>query len=774
MPQCVSDQGAIQDIVLITSVYFLEEQMNFYLFAVGVLFAMAIVDLMVGVSNDAVNFLNSSVGSRAAPRQTIMIVASLGILAGVTFSSGMMEVARKGIFHPRFFLMPELITIFLAVMITDVLLLDLFNTFGLPTSTTVSIVFELLGAAIAVSLFKITQNGQSLMTLGEYINTAKALAIISGILLSVGIAFVCGAAAQFLTRLLFTFDYQTRLRRYGGLWGGLALSMITYFILIKGSKGASFMTPEMVSWIKTHTLTLLGTGFILFAVIFQSLTLMTRINILKPIVLAGTFALAMAFAANDLVNFIGVPLASLHAFILAKVSANPLMMPMDGLHKSVQTNTMILLAAGAIMVATLWISRKARTVTKTEVSLGRQEEGLERFDSSQLSRIIVRMATTFFDVGIKIFPESWRKKARHRLDTSGYLPAPGYDGTIPEFDLLRASVNLMVASALVSWATSMKLPLSTTYVTFMVAMGTSLADQAWGLESAVYRVTGVLTVVGGWFFTALMAFSVSLTFAFVLMYLKGFAIVILLAVAGLLIVRNLKIHSQREKAAKELEILDLKRVTDADFAVKTSFENSGRYLDLVRANISGCFDGILRQDRKQLKQLRRETSKMQARSNVIVANIFKTFRLLQHEEVKHAGKYAHVISALQEITDSSRDLILRCHVHTSNQHAGLLPVQKQELQQVCRCIEDMLSNTAQTLLHQKPFNYRDIAAHYIQLKQLLDDFDANQVERIREGESKTRLSILFYGINNASLKISEQVLLLLNIFEETFELEKTA
>ncbi len=746
--------------------------MDIYLFAVGVLFAVAIVDLVVGVSNDAVNFLNSSVGSRVAPRHTIMIVASLGILAGVTFSSGMMEVARKGIFHPKFFVMPELITIFLAVMITDILLLDLFNTFGLPTSTTVSIVFELLGAAIAVSIVKSTQSGQGLLGLAEYINTGKALAIIAGILLSVGIAFFCGAVAQFLTRLVFTFDYQKRLKRYGGLWGGLALAMITYFILIKGAKGASFLTPATVDWFKGHTWTIIGGGFVAFTVLFQILTLFTRINILKLIVLAGTFALAMAFAANDLVNFIGVPLAGFHTFSLAHAAPDPLTVPMVALQKKIHTNTFFLLAAGAVMVATLWVSRKARTVTRTEVSLGRQEEGLERFDSSQLSRIIVRMATRLIDTVGRICPQHLRDWYRRRLSTADMQPLPGYDGKVPEFDLLRASVNLMVASALVSWATSMKLPLSTTYVTFMVAMGASLADQAWGLESAVFRVTGVLTVIGGWFFTALMAFTISCVFAFVLVFVnKWLAILLLLAVVGLMIARNFKIHGLREKAVRDLEFLDLKRVTDADFAVRTCFEHSGRFLAVVSKNLSLCFDGILTPDRKQLKRLRKETHKIQAGANIIVANIFKTLRLLQHEEIPGAGKYAHVVSALQEIAESLRDMILRCHVHTSNQHAGLLPDQRKELQKVRKDVEALLDNTSRILLNREPFEYREVARHYVNLKQLLDDFDRNQIDRIRGSVSKTRLSILFYGINNASLKIGEQTLKLLNIFDEIFQLE---
>jgi phosphate/sulfate permease len=748
-----------------------EVNMQLYLFAVGILFTMAIMDLMVGVSNDAVNFLNSSVGSRVAPRRIIMIVASLGIIAGVTFSSGMMEVARKGIFHPHLFLMPELITIFMAVMITDVLLLDFFNTFGLPTSTTVSIVFELLGAAIAVSVAKISMSGEGLMALGQYINSAKALAIISGILLSVGIAFCCGALAQFATRLLFTFDYERQLRRYGGLWGGLALTMITYFILIKGSKGASFMTPEVVAWIKGHTWTIIVVDFMFFSILFQLLMMFSRINILKPIVLAGTFALAMAFAANDLVNFVGVPLASFSAYALAQASGSPLTITMAGLAKSVQTNTLFLLAAGVIMVVTLWVSRKARTVTRTEVNLGRQGEGLERFDSSQLSRIIVRMMMGILEGLRVLFPAPLRRWASRRLDTQGYQPAPGYDGSIPEFDLMRASVNLMVASALVAWATSLKLPLSTTYVTFMVAMGTSLADRAWGLESAVYRVTGVLTVVGGWFFTALMAFTVALTFAFALYYFKGIAVVGLLLLVAIIVLRNFRIHGRREKAAKEMEVLDLKRETDAEVAIRSCFEASGRYLQVVRLNLGDCFDGILTGNRRQLKLLRGETSRLQTWSNIIVANIFKTLRLLGREEVDQAGKYSYVIYALQEIAESLRDMILRCHVHTANQHAGLLPDQRKSLQRVRTCVENLLADTTRVLEGREAFDYRRIAAHYVELKQLLETFDGEQIARIQSGLSKTRLSILFYGINNDCLKIGQQTLQLVTIFDETFDLK---
>ena len=746
--------------------------MDWYALAVGVLFAMAVMNLIVGVSNDAVNFLNSSIGSRVAPRATIMIIASIGILTGVTFSSGMIEVARKGIFHPRFFVMPELLAIFLAVMITNVLLLDFFNTFGLPTSTTVSIVFELLGAAVAVSIFKISTSGQSLLHLAHYINTSKAMAIVSGILLSVVIAFFCGAVIQYLTRLLFTFDYEAKLKRYGGLWGGMALSMILYFILVKGSKGASFLTPEMAAWIKTHTLTIIGFAFICFFIIFQLLGMLTRINVLKPIVLIGTFALAMAFAANDLVNFIGVPLAGFHSFVLAHTGPDPTLTSMVALQRQVPTNTLFLLAAGAIMVATLCLSRKARTVTRTELSLGRQDEGLERFDSTPLSRVIVRMVSSAIDSSSRVFPKNLRQWSRRRMNTSGFQPPLGYDGTVPEFDLVRASVNLMLASALISWATSMKLPLSTTYVTFMVAMGTSLADKAWGLESAVYRVTGVLTVIGGWFFTAFIAFTTSLLFAFAIIYSKGIAVVLLLGLVTFIIIRNFKVHGLREEAAKDLDFLDLKRVTDASVAVHTSFEHSGRFLSIVRTDLSACFDAILKQDRKQLEQLRRQTKKLQTWSNIIVANVFKAIRLLQQENIESAGNYIDVIAALQEITESLRDMILRCHVHTSNLHSRLLTVQRKELEQLQQLVEALLDKSIAMVLKKEAYDYEKLANHYFALKNALDEFDQNQAGRIRRGVSKTRLSVLFYGINNASRKIGKQTLKLLKTFDQTFMLEE--
>lgn len=421
--------------------------MDFFQLAIVVLFGLAMSDLVVGVSNDAVNFLNSSIGSRVAPRYVILTIASLGILAGVTFSSGMMEVARKGIFHPQYFTMPELITVFLAVMLTDIILLDLFNTFGLPTSTTVSIVFELLGAAVAVSALKLWHSGQNIGLLFEYINSGKALAIIFGILLSVVVAFFTGAVVQFLSRMIFTFEFERRIRRYGALWGGAALASITYFILIKGAKGASFITPETVAWIRGHTGLILGISFAASAVLLQLLMLLTRINVLKVVVLVGTFALAMAFAANDLVNFIGVPLAGLSAYVVSQASGDPLSATMEALRQPVQSKTLFLLIAGAIMVVTLWVSRKARSVTKTEVNLGRQDEGYERFESTLLARVVVRTMSGVFESACKFVPGGIRRFIARRLDRSKHRQRPLPDGSVPSFDLVRAGVNLMVASA---------------------------------------------------------------------------------------------------------------------------------------------------------------------------------------------------------------------------------------------------------------------------------------------------------------------------------------
>jgi phosphate/sulfate permease len=744
-----------------------------FLIGVGLLVIIAVLDIMVGVSNDAVNFLNSSIGSGVASRATIMVIASFGIMAGVTFSGGMMEVARKGIFHPQFFTMPELLTIFLAVMIADILLLDLFNTYGLPTSTTVSIIFELLGAAVAVSLLKILAAGDSLMTFVQYINTAKAMMIIMGILMSVVIAFFCGALVQFLTRILFTFNYKQKLNRYGALWGGVALTSITYFILVKGAKGASFITAENVIWIKSHTTLILLVIFIVSAILLQIL-LVFKVNILKPIVLIGTFALAMAFAANDLVNFIGVPLAGIHSYKAAIAAGDPLTITMGALSKKVQSETIFLLIAGLIMVVTLWFSKKARTVTETEISLGQQEEGHERFESIFLSRAIVRLILHFSELLRHIIPRRIRILINRRTDPRSFRSVPDGERK-PSFDLLRASVNLMVASAVVSYATANKLPLSTTYVTFMVAMGSSFADQAWGRESAVYRVTGVLTVIGGWFMTAVMAFSFAGVFAAIIFYGKGFGVIALLGLAAVLIWHAHRKHQAISLETKKQKIFNLENIETPQKGVETSFGHMSLLLEEIRKSLDNTLDALFLQDFDRLTVERKKLKQTQKWSNIISANILKAMRLLQQSGLSISHQYPQTVRRLQKLTNGHRDIVLRAYTHVGNQHKGLLRVQIEELQQVRQMLNDILLEVERTFTQKKTANVQNLTEKHRQIRDLADDLNALQRERIMDNSSKTRLSILYYAIVGDAIMLSKQNLKLLEIFNESFgKLEKRA
>jgi len=742
-----------------------------FFIAVIILLLFAVFDLSVGVANDAVNFLNSSIGSRVAPYVVIMIVASLGILAGVTFSGGMMEVARKGIFHPQFFTMPELIMVFMAVMLTDILLLDLLNAHGLPTSTTVSIVFELLGAAVAVSLIKIMSAADGSMTLGDYINTGKAMMIVFGILLSIAVAFFCGAVVQFVSRLIFTFDYQKRLSRYGAVWGGVAMATITFFIMVKGAKGASFMTPEAAKWILSHSLLMLASIFVVSAIIFQILISFFNVNILKPVVLVGTFALAMAFAANDLVNFIGVPLAGLNAYQTAVASSDPLNITMVALSKKVQSHTLLLLIAGGVMVATLWLSKKARTVTETEISLGQQEEGTERFESIWLSRSIVSMVHSVVESIKSLTPRALREHIGRRIDPNIHRPASVADQQ-PSFDLVRASVNLMVASAVVSFATSLKLPLSTTYVTFMVAMGTSFSDQAWGMESAVYRVTGVLTVIGGWFMTALIAFVTSFVFAAIVYYLKVPGVLLLMVLAAVIIRKNHKKHAGRVKEKEEQKIFNLRKVKDAHAAVSNTFDHVAYFLKEIRLSLDISFDALFAQDVDTLNRQRKKVKQIQVWSNIIMANVFKVLRLLQKEEPQVSFKYAQTIRRLQKLSDGHRDIVLRSYVHTSNKHKGLLDVQIEELQKAKACILEILAKVEDCFNNKQIVDYQNIIDLYQHIRELADEFNKVQIERIRNDASKTRLSILYYGIMGNCLMLTKQNIKLLEIFNESFQFDK--
>lgn len=740
--------------------------MNLFVVAVVILAAFAVFDLIVGVSNDAVNFLNASIGSGVASRRVIMLVASFGILLGVTFSGGMMEVARKGIFHPGFFTMPELLTLFLAVMITDVILLDFFSSHGLPTSTTVSVVFELLGAALAISILKILSEGASLALLGEYINTARALLIISGIFLSIVVSFLTGTVVQFISRLIFTFDYTRTLHKYGAVWGGVALTSITYFILVKGAKSASFMTPATVDFIHSNSLIILLGMFVIATLLLQMLILL-KVNILKPIVLIGTFALAMAFAGNDLVNFIGVPIAGYNAYHVAAASTSMTTATMEALGGKVATSTALLLLAGAIMTATLWVSRKARSVTNTSVALGQQEEGLEQFSSSFLSRSIVRFAISILAAVQTVSPRPVRRWVAKRLDTGVYRVDTDKENR-PSFDLLRAATSLMVASALISYATSHKLPLSTTYVTFMVLMGASFADRAWGRESAVYRVTGVLTVIGGWFLTAFAASAIGGLFAAILYLGKGYALAGLLAIVGLMLWNNHKRYVRLAQFSAADSIFNLRKVTDVSMAVSATFEHVSQLLEIIRHSLDATLNALYEQDGYRLSAEVRKTRKVRQWADIIIANVFKSLRLLQQKCAGGQHNYAQVVRRMQKLADGYCDIVIRSSEHVANHHKGLLREQVEELRSVQTLLLRVIDMTRQHIAARTRGEYQDVVEALKELKQLGIQLQCRQLDRIATVESKTRLSILYFAILGNAHMLANQCRHLLEIFADSF------
>jgi len=513
------------------------------------LFLLAIFDLSVGVSNDAVNFLSSAVGSRAASFKRVLCVAALGVFIGASMSNGMMDIARHGIFRPENLSFYDVMAIFMAVMVTDVILLDIFNSLGMPTSTTVSMVFELLGATFVVALFKIS-TPESTLGVGELLNTEKALSVILGIFLSVAIAFVFGALVQLLSRLIFTFEYGSRLKWKVGLFGGIACTAIIYFMLIKGIKDLTIMTPELKAWIADNTIIIIGACFMIFTLIMQLLHSL-KVNVFKVIVLLGTFSLAMAFAGNDLVNFVGVPLTSFASYqdYAYNGGGDPHAFMMNSLNGSAQTPLYFLVGAGIIMVLALSFSKKARQVTQTTVGLSSQSQGDEMFGSSRMGRSLVRGFINTFSWISEHTPVVVKRWISKRMDTTVQQPEDG-----AAFDLVRGSVNLMLAGMLIAWGTSMKLPLSTTFVTFMVAMGTSLADRAWGRESAVFRVTGVISVIGGWFITAGVAF-IGAGIIVCLMYLGGVPVMIAGGVIALLVLVRSNIRFSKKKKDVQRDIL---------------------------------------------------------------------------------------------------------------------------------------------------------------------------------------------------------------------------
>ncbi len=722
-----------------------------YLILVIVLFALAVSDLIVGVSNDAVNFLNSAIGSKVAPLKIIMLIAAIGIVVGATFSTGMMEVARKGIFHPQNFYFSEIMIIFLAVMITDVILLDTFNTFGMPTSTTVSIVFELLGASVAISMIKIYTDPAAL-DISQYINSAKALAIISGILLSVVIAFTVGAMVQYIARLFFTFNYKRSMKYFGAIWGGIAITAITYFMLIKGAKAASFMSEETKTFISTHSFGIIVYGFLGWTILLQLFVWLTKMNILKFIVLVGTFALAMAFAGNDLVNFIGVPLAGYESFksFMANPGADPHLFFMKDLAGSVKTPGFFLLLAGLVMVATLWFSKKARSVTKTEINLARQDAGYERFGSSLLARSIVRTSNNISSSMSSVLPERLKTQIDKRFNQVEYRRAQHALGKeAPYFDLIRASVNLVVASILIAFATSLKLPLSTTYVTFMVAMGTSLSDRAWGRESAVYRITGVFSVIGGWFFTAFSAFIVAFIVAVIINYGGMVAIAVLLALALVFVYRTHILHKKRYAEAEALETISDELIDGLKIADRASAEIVNT-LTKFSEIFGTAIEGLSKEDLKMLRKAYRDLQRISKKTKDLKNNISNTISHLEENSVDTGHYYVQVLDYLREINHSINFIVKPSLDHVDNNHKAFIPVQVEELFDMTRMIREIISEINQTI---KSGSYENVSDHIAKQQKIIRFIDTSrkkQVKRIKSNEVGTRNSMLFLNILSES------------------------
>ena len=731
--------------------------MSIYLIMVIVLFFLAASDLIVGVTNDAVNFLNSARGAKAAKNWVIMTIASIEVFIGATFSSGMMEVARKGIFHPQEFFFSEIMIIYLAVMLTDVILLDAYNSLALPTSTTVSIVFELLGAAVAVSLLKIGRNPlETVADLPKYFNSDKALMIISGILLSVIIAFTVGAVVQFLTRLLFTFKYQKNLNRFGAIWGGLCIAIITFFILIKGANGSSFMTPEAKAWIETHTWLILGGSFAGWAVIIQLAKWIFKVNIPRMVILFGTFALAFAFAGNDLVNFIGVPLAGFKSYqgFAAVPGADPATFSMAFLSGKVKTETYLLLIAGAIMVITLWTSKKSKHVSKTELNMAKHDATEERFGSTGLSRSVVRMAVNTSNFLKKAIPA----KVRHAVNNRFSRPVTTSENEAQSFDMIRASMNLTVASSLIALCTSLGLPLSTTYVTFMVSMGTSLADLAWGRESAVYRITGVFTVIGGWFLTAIIAFTVSSVFA-ILIDLGGvYSTLALLVLAFFLLYRTFKAfrksEAAKEEAAKEEESNDILEICNTYTA---------SILDLVPEMYEGMVEALHNEDRKKLKELRHEAKDLLLNTKNRKNHFTVRLREIEEESLQYGHFYLQMLHYIREFARSMDTMIDACYEHVENTHFGTTNIQNDDLNKIAADLRHIYT-TISAMVREQNFEQKEHCKDtHEQVLETIVEFQKNQVRRIKNEQAHTRNSVLFLTLMSGSKDLVVDAIRLLKV-----------
>lgn len=728
----------------------------FYLIIIIFVFILAIFDLSVGVSNDAVNFLNSAVGSKAASLRTVLIIAAIGVFVGASLSNGMMEIARHGIFKPEGFVFSDIICILLTAMITDVFLLDMFNTMGLPTSTTVSLVFELLGATVAISMISIINDTTGLLTYNALINTEKALSVILGIFLSVGIAFLFGALIQFITRIVFTFNYKKNLKYFGAVFGGIAITCIIYFMLIKGLKESSFMTKEVMAYIMNNTGKILLACFAVSTVLMQILYFF-KVNILKIIVLTGTFSLACAFAGNDLVNFIGVPLAALSAFTDYKANGGgniDTTLYMDSLNAPAQTPLYFLLAAGAIMVISLVTSKKARSVIQTSVNLSRQEEGEENFSSSSIARNIVRAGRKLGNWVDAKTPEKvsrWIDKRMSRVTIDKEEDAA--------FDLLRAAVNLIVAGLLIALGTSLKLPLSTTYVTFMVAMGTSLADRAWGRDSAVYRISGVLNVIGGWLITAVAAFMLAFVVAIIIYYGKAIAIFILISLVVYSLILTQKKFKKNTKEKKSDETMaKLLKTTNTDEALvllqQHSRDDNTRILEYVQTNYWETIDSFCREDLRALRKISSSVEhKKEDIRNIIRMGTLGIRKLSDVSAIERGLYYYQCNDFMSEITYSLIRIVTPCEEHIDNNFNPLSDEQKEEILTIAFSISTYLDQCRIMIEKNDYSNLKQLVLTHNQLSTELNLIKRSQLKRLKTQGVSTKVSMIYLTIIHESKNI---------------------
>jgi len=737
-----------------------------YVLMLVALAALAIVDLVVGVSNDAVNFLNSAIGSKAISVRNIMIIASIGVFFGAVTSSGMMEVARKGIFNPSMFVFQDVMFIFMAVMITDILLLDVFNSLGMPTSTTVSIVFELLGSAVVIALIKITNNdAESFSAIWNYINYETATEIILGILLSVVVAFTVGAIVQYFSRLIYSFNFNKRPLYISALFGGFAITSITYFIIIKGIKGTEFY-DSIAHIMEGNTLQIISVSFVVWSVVSYILTKVFNINILVLIIGIGTFSLAMAFSGNDLVNFIGVPIAALNSYEAWSVSGvDADVFEMGSLAAKVKSNIWLLLLAGGVMVITLWTSSKAKSVIETGINLSRQGEGHEKFQPNNLSRVVVRFAMVV-NTGVNyLIPAKTQEFINSKFEKPIVKLPKDKTFEMPAFDLVRASVNLIMASVLISIATSMKLPLSTTYVTFMVAMGTSLADRAWGRESAVYRVAGVLNVIGGWFLTAFVAFVAAGIVAYLINLHIAF-IPLLLILVAFLITKNSITHRKKTQETKRKTLIERTELMTINGVIEESADHISGVASRINKLYTNVVNDLANHDLNKLRKTDKHVGKLNDEIDELKDNVFYFIKSLDDTSVQASRFYIMVLGQLQDAAQSISYISRASFKHVNNNHKNLKKGQLKDLKEINNQLNDILNNVS-TIFKTRDFD--DLNPLLIEKNELLKNVSESiekQVARIRNDETSPKNTTLYFSILLETKDLISALINLLQTYEE--------